>query len=162
MFFKFEKFIKKNWAMLFVLLMVIGLGIYLSNDKIDDDKVEVKVTYNIGSLTTTGKYKESDKSLYTKDLFECEGLNIELDFDANIEYEIYFYDENEDFLICSDKLTDNFKDEIPTNAKYARLVIYPVFDDDVKNPHVSFVNVIFQTYSKQLKIFVDKVEEVDE
>ena len=153
----------KFFGLIIILVVTIFAIFGLTNNvKVDEDKVEVKLQYEIGSLTSTGKYKESDKSLYTKELFECQGLKVQIDFDANVEYQIFFYDENENYLISTDRLTESFKEELPQNAHYARLVIYPVFDDNVKDPSISFLNVLFNKYSKQLKVFVDNIEEVED
>ena len=40
-------------------------------------------------LTDDGRFKESDESIYTKNAFECQGLDVEIDFDKNISYQIY-------------------------------------------------------------------------
>ena len=90
----------------------------------------------------------TDQSIYTKNAFECQGLECSLVFDNNISYQIYFYDQNNDFVHTTGKLTGAFvKDSVPFFAKYARIVITP--DDDDK---VGKLEVL--KYARQLNITV--------
>ena len=104
------------------------------------DKIENALTYTsygwthyrIGGLDGSGKYMSTDKSVYTKNAFECQGLNVTPVFDNDISYQIYFYDQNNEFVHTTGRLTGTFtQDSIPFFAKYARIVVTPNNDNKV-------------------------------
>ena len=51
---------------------------------------ELKLNYDIGGLTDDGAYVESDKTLYTKEAFECTDLTVRVEFDSNVKYQLFF------------------------------------------------------------------------
>ena len=119
------------------LAVVLGIGAVagvssLINKADDDGKVKVNPSYSIGGLDENGKYVESDATLYTKDAFECQGLSIKPDFDSNVKYQIFFYDEVGQFIESTDVMTTTYKDEIPFFATHARLEVTPIWGEDVK------------------------------
>lgn len=133
---------------------VVGGGIAgilkLSGSGKLDKKNISKFSYSVGGLDGNGKYKSTNASVYTKDAFECQGLECSLEFDNNVSYQVYFYDQNNDFVHTTGKLTGAFvKDSVPFFAKYARIVITPNDDDVVTKTE------IFK-YSKQLKVSVNR------
>ena len=94
------------------------------------------------------------RKLFTqKNAFECAGLQINLDFDSEIQYEIVFYDENGTFLTRTDKHTGVFEfdaeDEALANAYYCRVVVTPTNDASI-----SMLEVF--EYSGQINISVLK------
>lgn len=140
-----------------ILLVVLCLGIVgggiagivklVDQGKFDTKKIS-NLAYGIGGLDGNGKYMNTDRSIYTKDAFECQGLNCTLAFDNEVSYQIYFYDQNNDFVHTTGSLTGAFvSDSVPFFAKYARIVITP--NDDNK---VSMLEVM--KYAKQLKTTV--------
>lgn len=76
------------------------------------------------------------------------GLKITPNFDSVVNYEVYFYDVNLDFMSCSGKLSTEF-DSRPEFAKYCRIVITPKEDQKISWYEVS-------RYAKQINIIVDK------
>lgn len=116
------------------------------------EKKTKKITpvYVIGSLSADGVFTESEESIVTKNLIECDGLKAELVFNKNVRYSVYYYDENENFVTNTlmGAETINSKPEV---AKYCRVLIKPVEDDQVK-----WYEVL--KYSRQLKIEVNKVQ----
>ena len=133
---------------------VVGGGIAgilkLSGSGKLDKKNISKFSYSVGGLDGNGKYKSTNASVYTKDAFECQGLDCSLDFDNNVSYQVYFYDQNNDFVHTTGKLTGAFvKDSVPFFAKYARIVITPNDDDVVTKTE------IFK-YASQLKVSVNR------
>ena len=157
-----NKEILKNIGLVLLIIAVLGFlfGIFSKQKADDDGRVEVKLSYEIGGLTEYGKYDEADDKLYSE-MFECKGLNVGLDFDANVEFEIYFYDEDEHFVSKIDKTSDSFKGDIPETASFARIVIYPTFEkgDEQK---VNLLNKY--SFIKQLtvKVYEDQSNDTEE
>ena len=145
----------KLWVKILIIVLVlavVGGGIFGIVKLADQGKFDYKkisnLAYGIGGLDGSGKYMNTDQSIYTKDAFECQGLNCTLVFDNDISYQIYFYDQNNEFVHTTGKLTGAFvQDSVPFFAKYARIVITP--NDDNK---VSLLEV--NKYAKQLKTTV--------
>lgn len=136
-----------------LLLVFVTLSISLISHivkKLESKKKIVLAEYVIGELSSTGEYKESDESLFTKNLIECDGLNTTIKFNHNIKYSIYFYDENEEFLLNTADMESNYT-EAPVLAKYCRVLITPKDDDQVK-----WYEIL--KYSRQVKIEVNKVQ----
>ena len=137
-----------------LILAAVGGGTAGIISLVDSDKFDTKnisdLSFGVGGLDSTGKYMSTDKSIYTKDAFECQGLSVSLEFDSEISYQIYFYDQNNDFVHTTGKLESAFvSDSIPFFAKYARIVITP--DDDEK---VTTLEVL--KYAKQLNAKVNR------
>ena len=137
-----------------LILAAVGGGTAGIISLVDSDKFDTKnisdLSFGIGGLDSAGKYMSTDKSIYTKDAFECQGLSVSLEFDSEISYQIYFYDQNNDFVHTTGKLESAFvSDSIPFFAKYARIVITP--DDDEK---VTTLEVL--KYAKQLNVKVNR------
>ena len=127
---------------------IAGLSTLFREDE-ETTKV-IKPKYEIGALTDTGRYLETNESIYTKDAFECQGLDIDLAFDNNISYRVYFYDKDNDFYASTTLLTDNYDEKItPLEAVTARIVITP--NDDQK---ISWYEI--NNYANQLTINVNK------
>ena len=137
-----------------LILAAVGGGTAGIISLVDSDKFDTKnisdLSFGVGGLDSAGKYMSTDKSIYTKDAFECQGLSVSLEFDSEISYQIYFYDQNNDFVHTTGKLESAFvSDSIPFFAKYARIVITP--DDDEK---VTILEVL--KYAKQLNAKVNR------
>ncbi len=137
-----------------LILAAVGGGTAGIISLVDSDNFDTKnisdLSFGVGGLDSTGRYMSTDKSIYTKDAFECQGLSVSLEFDSEISYQIYFYDQNNDFVHTTGKLESAFvSDSIPFFAKYARIVITP--DDDEK---VTTLEVL--KYSKQLNAKVNR------
>ena len=128
---------------------IVGILKLSGSGKLDKKNIS-KFTYSVGGLDSNGKYKSTNASVYTKDAFECQGLDCSLEFDNNVSYQVYFYDQNNDFVHTTGKLTGAFvKDSVPFFAKYARIVITPNDDDVVTKTE------IFK-YASQLKVSVNR------
>ena len=149
---------KKTWKNILCVTLacvtIVGALVGLSAlfRKADENTKEINPTYVIGGLTEQGKYLETEESIYTKDAFECQGLDIELDFRSNISYRVFFYDKTNNFLSSTSKLVDNYDETTtPTMAQFARIVITPNEDDKIswyeKNG-----------YADQLTITIGKVQ----
>ena len=105
-----------------LILAAVGGGTAGIISLVDSDKFDTKnisdLSFGVGGLDSTGKYMSTDKSIYTKDAFECQGLSVSLEFDSEISYQIYFYDQNNDFVHTTGKLEGAFvSDSIPSKAR---------------------------------------------
>ena len=124
---------KKKWtsviAGVLVAIVAIGsmAGLISLLDK--DTRTLGGTLYAVGGVDwETGEFIETDRSIYTKDLFECEGLTVEPDFEAKGTFRVFYYDADEQYLGASAVMNANegsySRSEFPY-AKYARLVITP-------------------------------------
>lgn len=123
-----------------------------NTDKIDEALTYKSIgwtSYKIGGLApSNGEYMSTDASVFTKKAFECQGLNVTPVFDNDVSYEIYFYNQNNEFVHRTGRLTGAFvQDSVPFFAKYARIVVTPNEDNKV---------TIFELakYAKQIEVKV--------
>lgn len=117
-----------------------------------------------GALDSAGLYVDSDTSIYTKDLIECQGLVIEPDFEATGSYQVFYYSTNKTFIGSTDKFDAHTygvyeKGGDFSFAKYCRIVISPdtPVDEDgypVEDWKIHFWEVA--SYADDYKITVNK------
>lgn len=129
--FRFNK-IKWDQVISAALVIVVLVGCVAGLATIFNSKTTDVSTFTFkkGALDKNGFYIESDTSIYTKDLIECQGLVIEPDFEANGDYQVFYYGSNKAFVGCTDKMdahTDGIyeKGDTYSYAKYCRIVISP-------------------------------------
>ena len=139
-FFRGRKWLRNLVTILLCLVVVGGVvggvvALTRNTDKIEDALTYTSygwTHYRVGGLDSNGNYMSTDQSLYTKDAFSCQGLNVTPVFDNTISYQIYFYDQDNVFVHTTGRLTGTFtQDSIPFFAKYARIVITPNDDNKV-------------------------------
>lgn len=157
---------------IFNIVLVVGILIgavalinhFVSNKADDNGLVEVNPKFEVGGLTEYGKYLETKESIYTKEAFECQGLNVSMEFDSTISYQLFFYDKYGDFLYSSSELETDFKDTLSKNVSHARIVITPIWEDDVKKVDKEIKWHQVYKYVKQLTIKVadEQVKTYDE
>lgn len=148
---KIKKSTLKTIGIVLACVLIVGalIGIFaLFDKKANETETTIHPTYAVGGLTANGRFEDTKGSIYTKDAFECMGIKTTLAFDSNVSYKIYFYNEDEEFINATSKLTGNYNSR-PESAKYARIVITPNDDENVSWYEVG-------KYSKQLTIQVDK------
>lgn len=106
--------------------------------------------YAVGTLDDNGKVAESKENIYTKDLISVDGLKITVKEKADVQYKLYFYDADKAFVSASEEwLTADFEGTIPDTAKYVRVVIDPVEDNEVSVFEVlGYANQLTVTYNK--------------
>ena len=146
-----KKNIKSIVSLILVIVLVVTtLGITASFLSKDTKNISPSA-FAKGDLDTSGKYKRSETSIYTEDMFECQGLAVTVDFEADLKYIVYYYRANGSYLGTSGFLTSDYqKNEEYINAKYARIVIYPTLE----NEKIRFWEV--RGIAKQLTITVNK------
>ena len=162
------KFRRINWKSILIisLALVLGVGAIAGVSSIvKDEKTTLSsLEFKRGALNDLGFYIESDQSIYTKDLIECQGLEIEPDFEVIGNYRVYYYDANKNYMGAT-KLFSAQEDGVYTKgedfpyAKYCRIVITPTpekdedgnVDEDFK---INFYEVA--GYANKYKISVNK------
>lgn len=92
-----------------------------------EDLREINPTFKVGGLNEQGKYVEREDTLYTKEAFECRGLEISLSFENDINYQVFYYNETGDFVESTEVLDTNYTlDKCDLiNCTYARVMIIP-------------------------------------
>lgn len=153
-------------------LGALGLGVLVAGANLVSNLGEVKdsttekinLTYTVGGLDENGKYVEDDGTLYTKKAFECKGLTIDIDFDTNVSYQVFFYTEDDKFVESTEVLTEDYKIDVENeNITHARIEVTPNWDMlEVEKDEDQVIKWYEVTkYSKQLKVSVDKDQTVD-
>ena len=130
-----------------------------------EDLKTIHPTFHVGGLDENGEFLDTDQSLYTKDLIPVQDLHITTDFDNNISYKIFLYDEdkkNDVYIYDSnDTLANLEKEEYKyndgENYSHFRIVIYPEFDKYEDEEKVNLLNI--GKYTKQINIEINKNQE---
>lgn len=116
------------------------------------DTKKTTLSYHIGSIDDSGAYVQNDEHMYS-DLFKCQGLVVEPEFDSNVKYRIYFY--RHDKTLISENttgfLTNKYELKDDMVVKYARILVVPDLGDKDK---ITFWNK--RGFAKNLNITVNK------
>lgn len=143
---------------------VAGLGSIFGKDT----KTISPGAFSVGAINTQGNYEKSDVSIYTKEMFECQGLSIEPDFEATGTYKVFYYDANKNFIGATDEL--NAEDGVYTKgdkfvvAQYARVMITPDVPTDEDGKEVKDFKIRFYEvngYASDYTITVNKKQEFE-
>ena len=151
-----------------IALAVVGLGAIVGAaslvgnlvEKQDEELKVIHPMFEVGGLTADGKYEESDKTIYTKEAFECQGLEIKLEFDNTIDYQVFYYEDDGDFLSASEVINGNQDLVVPNNATHARIEITQNWDemgeDYVKEKDQVIKWYEVSKYASQMELKVNK------
>ncbi len=137
-----------------VALSAVGFGVAKLVELARNDLKTITPTFSVGNLGADGKYVSDESTLYTKEAFHCDGLQIKLDFDNEIEYQIFFYDDLDNFVESTEVLSAAYSETV--HDGYARIVIMPTNDEDEK---ISLTERI--TYPDQMTIKVAKEQNTE-
>lgn len=101
------------------------------NDQIDE--VQLKTwDYEVATLDAEGDVDESEANVVTKDFITVNGLQIKVMEEAEISYEVFFYDEDEDFISKTESLIVDFDSSaIPEDAEFVKILITHEKDDEI-------------------------------
>ena len=132
-------------------LTAVGFGVKAIVDYTKNDLKTISPSFEVGNLGADGKFVDDKSTLYTKDAFKCDGLQIKLDFDNQINYQIFYYDDLDNFIESTDVLSEAYSGGL--HDSYARLVITPTDDEDDK---ISWTERL--SYPKQMEIKVSKTQ----
>ena len=146
-----------------VVLLLFGLGFFAVKSCSNDDETmkEVNLSWSVGSLNQTGKYLNSDKSIYTDKMFDCVGLEIELDFESSIQYQVFYYDDLGNFISSSAISNESQDMEVADGGVQARIVVTPIYQEDLEEEDKVIKWYQVNKYAKQLKAYVYKNQLVD-
>ena len=148
------KFKKGLCIALAIILGLVALGAVATFA--DNDTKSAGATFKVGGLDpVTGKFVETDKSLYTEKAINAYGLRIEPDFESTLTYDVYYYNVDDILIEKRLGLTDVYTSKIE-HAQYARIVIHPDIPDDVKEKDFKVGVFDVMKYASQLKITVSK------
>ena len=162
---RFKRKFKWKNILSFVLVGVLLVGAVAGLGSIfgKDTKTISSTAFSVGGINAQGNYEKSDLSIYTKDMFECQGLSIEPDFEATGTYKVFYYDSNKNFIGATDEL--NAEDGVYTrgddfvNAQYARIMITPDVPVDEDGNEVEDFKIRFYevtSYASDYTITVNK------
>lgn len=121
------------------------------------------LSFSVGGINAEGNYEKTDLSIYTKDMFECQGLSIEPDFEATGTYKVFYYDSDKKFIGATNEL--NAEDGVYTKgdkfvvAQYARIMItpdVPVDEDGVEEEDFKIRFYEAMSYAGDYTITVSK------
>lgn len=153
---------RKKWTLRRILslglavLMIVGVvaGIAAVTKRLTADQKTISPTFERGGIDEKGKAFETNGSLYTPEAFEAKGLEIKLDFDAHLSYQIFWYDEHDVFKSCTEVMTSGGEWFTPANCR-ARIMLIPLWDelDDDDNEIAWYEK---WTYTSGIEIRVDK------
>lgn len=152
--------VKKIVAIVLGLVSVAGavFGVSALAKYAKEEQKTIHPTFSVGGLTETGVYEETDDTIYTKDSFEAKGLEIKLDFDSNVKYQVFFYDELDKFISCTEVYTESQDISVPLEAR-ARLEVTPIWGADAPlEKEIKWYETA--KYANQLEIRVDKRQEL--
>ena len=158
---KFDLTSGKTWKRLITVLLSLLLlagaifGVVKIADKLNEESKKVSTTWAIGVIDeTTGKPNGQAKtSIYTNDVFEAKGLEIILDFDNDVTYQVFWYDKLGAFYGCTEELTEGSEIYAPYGCR-ARVEVTPNFTYDEGKDAIAWYETY--KYSRQIEIRVDK------
>lgn len=154
--FRTNKTINTVLIVLIILFSVGVLALIGNNILTKDDYEKVSLNFERGSLTTYGKYSETNESIYTKDSYDIEyGFKVELNFNSTIKYQLFFYDDLDNFISSTNYYEESIDFEsfnLPVGAKKVRLVITPIYSDELLEDEKIIKWYEINKYSKQLKL----------
>lgn len=152
--------VQKIVAIVLGLVSVAGavFGVSALAKYAKEEQKTIKPAFSVGGLTEAGVYEETDDMIYTKDAFEAKGLEIKLDFDSNVKYQVFFYDELDKFISCTEVYTESQDISVPLEAR-ARLEVTPIWGADAPlEKEIKWYETA--KYANQLEIRVDKRQEL--
>lgn len=159
---KTKKWLKVG-CMIIATVLTLGVVVTIAS-RCDSSKTKElgAFDYKIGALSDTdGKTVKDDKSgLVSKDIYDIDGLTVELAKDADVKYQLNFYDKDKEWLSVSTYSEDFDADKVEAlktiGAEYARIEIIPLEDEDGE------VGLFEKSsYIKQVTVTVSTEEETE-
>ena len=150
---------KRNWKSILcgvlVVVTLIGACAGLAAIFNNDTKTIGSSAFERGALDINGEYVETKQSLYTKEAFRCTGLRIEPDFEAQLTYDVFYFDENDNLINTKYDLKGVYDEDFPFAYK-ARVVIHPNIPEGVDKNDFEIGLFEIYSYASKLTITVDK------
>ena len=157
---KFDLTSKRTWKQILSIALAVLAGVACIfgavkvAKQLKSETKEIHPSFSVGGLSKDGEYEDTNDTIYTKDAFEAKGLEIKLDFDSNVKYQVFFYDKLDKFISCTEVYTESQDIFVPANAR-ARLEVTPIWGADAP---IEKVIKWYETvkYASQLEVWVDK------
>ena len=144
-----------KWVIIFLLVIgIIGavVALFVQMDRQTTVTELGPEAYMIGALDEEGKAADGDASIVTRKAFTTDGLKVELQDDAKVTYELFFYDEENAFISSTGALSTDFLGlTVPINSETAKIVITPTEDED---DFISLTEVI--GYASQVTVTINR------
>ena len=149
-----KKLDRVKWAVVLIVALALIAAVAALFVKLDRQTTTTTIggeAYSIGTIDETGEYAEGDTAIYLRNGITTDGLKCELADDAQIKYQLFFYDADGAFLEASEELTSDWNGSAPEGAESVKIMITPTEDEDGK---VSLIEVL--GYADQLTVTVNK------
>lgn len=144
-----------SWALAVLLIAGAIAGVAALTEHVTDDQKTVHPTFERGSIDAkTGIPMETDGALYTAESFVAKGLQIKLDFDAHLSYQIFWYNAQDQFAYATDVYKAGGEHFAPPNYR-ARIVLTPNWNEiDDEDQEISWYEI--WDYANRIEIRIDK------
>ena len=156
---------KENSGLSYVVAIILIIGLIacvtsLSNKADENGKIKISPDFKVGGLTSYGKYLESEQKIYTENAFPCKGLEVNLKFESNITYCIYFYDANQSYISNTGEMATSFTEELVETACFARIVISPQWSSSTleEDKRIQWYSVLKYANQIEIKVFESQSE----
>lgn len=152
-----------------IALAVVGVGAIVGSvgiinsfvDKSNQDMKDIHPVFEVGGIDELGKYEAVENSIYTKEAFECQGLEVKVEFDSTINYEVFYYDVNANYLSSTGVQVGNLDCNVPDSATHARIEITPNWEkleiEKEDEQVVKWYEVAKYAEQLNLRVFKDQV-----
>ena len=159
---KFNKNEKIKTIIITVVIVALSLGSIGILATIFAKDNSVKLDFSLGALNASGQYEESEKSIYTKNSFEFDTVKVTRDFESNAQYQLFFYDELDNFVSSSEKFSGSAEITAPEGARFARIVITPVFSSEVDKEDQIVKKHQVSKYANEFTFEITVIEETED
>ena len=150
---------KKGICIAAVIIVGIVIAGFVSSIIARDTKTIAASEFSVGAIDSNGEYAKSSTSIYTKDYIECQGLEIEPDFEATGTFEVFYYDSEKEFIASTGKLDKIYKrDEAYPLAKYCKIMITPEVPEDEDGFPVDDFEIKWHSVRKYAKVYTITVD----
>ena len=142
---------------LFIILGILGvalLGSLMVKAFGNEDSKKLHPIYAVGCIDEEGDIDDSDVSIYTKKTFEFDVLVVDWDEEKNGSYQLFFYDEDDEFVSASEVYNADAEIEMVEGAETARLVITPTLEE---KDEINFFEIA--KYSRYVKLTSETAKE---
>lgn len=128
-----KKVLKNKWLIIVVgvLVLAAALGLIIRMGSSQTYATLSATDYEVGALDTAGAFKKNAGSFVSKDFYEVDGLSVKVEEDAELSYQLYFYDAEENFISATNQFAVTYNGTIPEDAELFKIVINPTNDDDI-------------------------------
>lgn len=142
-----------------VLLCALGLtaifGVSALSKNLKDETKVIYPMFEVGGIGEDGKSNRANNTIYTESAFACDGLEVKLAFDADVKFQVFYYDELDNFKRSTQVYSASVKLN-PEKGLFARIVVYPTWGKDVaKEDRICHWYDVYK-YSSKLEISVNK------